>query len=90
MIFKSSYVLTESNGYLRRDPLVGPRQVAVLATAMIVSVMLGVGAFAVFTGMHRTESRVTWVLQPPKIVKTIARSVVPAMLQAAGEVGRGS
>lgn len=90
MLFKSSYIVTENNGYLRCDPFVGRRPVALVAVAMLASVLFGVAAFAVLTGVRHGHNRVTWVLQPPVIVKTTARSVAPAALQAAGMVGRGS
>lgn len=89
MIFEKSSVVGENSGYAQRDGTIGSRQLILLVIGMVVSVIWGIVVYFILTG-RPVENRVTWSLQPPRIVKTVARNAAPANLQAARVVQRGT
>ena len=89
-MFDSGYNVTENSDHVHRRSAAEPRRLTVVAAAIVASVMSGVGTFTLLTSMRPVENRVTWALQPPKVVKTTARSVLPARFLVVSTDERGS
>ena len=70
MIFKSSYIITENDAFLRCGPAIGRRQLVALGLAAIASVAAGLAVFSVLSSALPASNKVTWKLQPAKVAHT--------------------